>query len=254
MDAECRKRIEAASEWLHEAKHVVFFTGAGISTESGLPDFRGPDGVWTRRDRGLPPRPVDWDAVEPNRAHRALVALQEMGKLAFLISQNVDNLHLASGIDPERIAELHGNRMGLKCMECDARFSKETVGWDPREHGKGYRTDPPHRGAPACSACGGRLISSVVNFGDPMPEKEMALAFAHSKACDLFFVVGSSLVVVPAALMPKIARQAGARLILLNQGDTPYDRSVELRFRESAGDVLPAIVEEVRRLMEDEGT
>jgi NAD-dependent SIR2 family protein deacetylase len=240
------ERIEEASRLLVEAKKVVFFTGAGISTESGLPDFRGPDGVWTRRDKGLPPLPVDWDAVKPNEAHRALVELQNLGKLDFLISQNVDDLHLASGIDPDRLAELHGNRMRLKCLQCDARYARDEIGWDRAAHGRGYRTQPPRAGQPRCPACKGRIISSVINFGDAMPEKEMAAAWTHSRTCDVFFVVGSSLAVTPAADMPAHALENGARLIMINQGNTPFDRHVHLRFHESAGDVLPPVVTKVK--------
>ncbi len=111
-------RIEILARWIFEARHLVCFTGVGISTDSGLPDFRGPDGLWTRRAKGLPSPELDWSAVQPNQAHLAIVQLQEMGRLAFLISQNVDNLHLKSGIRPELLAELHGNVARLRCTGC----------------------------------------------------------------------------------------------------------------------------------------
>jgi NAD-dependent SIR2 family protein deacetylase len=217
---------------MFEAKRLVVFTGAGISTESGLPDFRGPDGVWTRQEKGLPPRPMDlnWSAVEPNEAHEAIVQLQEIGKLDFLISQNVDNLHLKSGIRPEFIAELHGNIAQLRCARCEKTYSKTTaIGRCP---------------------CGGELTSSVVNFGDPLPNKDLNESFEHSHNSDLFIVVGSSLVVTPAADMPKVALQAGARLVIINQGETPFDRVAHLRFHERAGEVFPAAVEKLKEIIE----
>jgi NAD-dependent protein deacetylases, SIR2 family len=239
-------KIETAARWILESKKLVVFTGAGISTESGLPDFRGPDGVWTRRARGLPAPPIDWSSVEPNPAHMAIVELQDMEKLDFLISQNVDNLHLRSGIHPDKIAELHGNHTLMRCLSCDELFNKEDVGWDDLKHGPGYRTSPIIEDQPRCPNCGGRLISSVVNFGDPMPGREMKLAVEHSMRCDLFIIIGSSLVVRPAADMPRYALDAGAKLILINEGETPFDALVHLRFFDRIGDVVPAVVGKVK--------
>jgi NAD-dependent SIR2 family protein deacetylase len=249
---ELTDQIETLARWIHESEQIVVFTGAGVSTESGVPDYRGPDGVWTRRDKGLPPprMTVPWSAVEPNPAHYAIVELQEMGKLRFLISQNVDNLHLKSGIRPHMIAELHGNSTLMKCLECDSRFGKGEIGWDDRVWGKGYRTQPVRSGQPKCPDCGGRIISSVVNFGDPMPPKEMALAEQHSSECDLFLVIGSSLVVYPAAAMPRLALEAGARLVIINKGETPYDEYAHLRVEAKAGVFLSAVMKHLRELRE----
>jgi len=238
--------VTTAATWISQARHVVAFTGAGISTDSGLPDFRGPDGVWTRRDRGLPPPRMTVSEVRPNVAHMALVELERLGRLQFLISQNVDGLHLASGFPADKLAELHGNGGLMRCLACDRSFTHEAVGWDAR-FGNGYRTDRVVRGQPPCPACGGRIISSVVNFDDPMPEKEMRLASEHSRRADLFFAIGSSLVVSPANEMPRIALSRGAKLILLNRGETPFDRDAHLRISDGIGDVLPAIVRALTR-------
>jgi len=243
------QRIETIARWIIDCEHLVAFTGAGISTDSGIPDFRGPDGVWTRRDAGLaPPRwRVAPGQVKPNVSHLALVALQELGKLQFLITQNTDNLHRRSGIRPELLAELHGNGQLVRCLGCDRQRTRQEVGWDTNKWGPGYRTQRPVAGQPACPDCGGRLISSVVNFGDPLPEKELMLAAQHARACDLMLVVGSSLVVNPAASLVGLALREGARLVLINQGETPYDEAATLRVWEGIGEVLPPAVEIVKQ-------
>ncbi|MFA5078655.1 MAG: Sir2 family NAD-dependent protein deacetylase [Dehalococcoidia bacterium] len=223
-------RIDTLVNWMAQAKYLVIFTGAGISTESGLPDFRGPDGLWTRQARGLPPPAgVDWTQVEPNQAHLAVAELQNMGILKFLITQNVDNLHLRSGIKTEMIAEFHGNITKLRCTSC-----AEQVDAFP---------DLLNARCPICEK--GKLVSSVVNFGDPIPRRAYQDSERHSRLCDLFIVAGSSLVVQPAASMPEIAHEAGAKLVIINQGETPLDNICDLRFRESTGEVLP---EAVKRL------
>jgi len=223
------KRIDTLAQWLFEAERPVVFTGAGISTESGLPDFRGPDGVWTRRAKGLPSQPRDFSSAEPNAGHLAIVELLKLGKLSFLISQNVDNLHLKSGIPPDMLAELHGNIAKLRCSRCETQVDRAAT------------TDK--------CACGGRLVSSVVDFGQSLPRKELADSYWHSRNCDLFMVVGSSLVVTPAADMPGVAVESGARLVIINRGETPLDRIVHLRFEEGIGEVLRPAVDKLKELM-----
>ncbi len=246
-----QQHIATIAHWIMTSAHLVAFTGAGISTDSGIPDFRGPDGVWTRRDAGLPPPRwrVAPGQVEPNAGHLALVALQQLGKLQFVITQNTDNLHRRSGIRPELLAELHGNGQLLRCLRCDRRFTRQEVGWDPRRWGPGYRTQQPVAGQPACAACSGRLISSVVNFGDPLPHKEFALAEQHARRCDLMLALGSSLVVEPAASLVGLALGSGARVVLINRGKTPYDRAATLRSWTGIGDVIPPAVELVKRTL-----
>jgi NAD-dependent deacetylase len=246
-----QEQIELAANWIAHSKRLVIFTGAGISTESGLPDFRGPDGVWTRRDKGLPPplAKKPWHLVDPNPAHIAIVELQNLGLLDFLISQNVDNLHLKSGIRQELLAELHGNTTLMVCLNCNRKMTHEQAGWDKRICGDGYRTSPILPGQPKCPFCGGRIISSVVNFGDPLPEKDLNESMQHSRNCDVFFAIGSSLVVTPAAYMPQLALQAKAKLILLNEGETPFDKAVDLRIHGKAGIILPKIVLKVKELL-----
>lgn len=222
-------RINTLADWMFGAKNLVVFTGAGISTESGLPDFRGPDGIWTRQERGLPLPRRDFSSVEPNAGHMAIVELQKLGKLSFLISQNIDNLHLRSGITPDLLAELHGNVTKLRCKRCQAEVD-ESAGLD------------------TCS-CGGRLVSSVVDFGQTLPRKALADSYWHSQHCDLFIVVGSSLVVYPAADMPREAVQSGARLVIINEGETPLDSLAHLRFDERIGEVLAPAVARLKELL-----
>ena len=246
--------IETIARWIVRCEHIVAFTGAGISTDSGIPDFRGPEGVWTRRDAGLPaPRwRVSPGQIKPNASHLSFVELQQLGKLQFLITQNTDNLHRRSGIRPELLAELHGNGQLVRCLSCERLYTREEVGWDTNRWGPGYRTQKPVAGQPACAACGGRLISSVVNFGDPLPHKELALADQHARQCDLMLVLGSSLVVEPAASLVGLALRSGSQVALINQGKTPYDRAVTLRAWAGIGEVFPPAVERVKLALREQ--
>ena len=227
-------RIDTLAAWIAQARHLVVFTGAGLSTESGLRDFRGPDGVWTRREKGLSSAAQDFGTAAPNRGHLAFVALQEAGRLAFLISQNVDNLHLKSGIRPEQLAELHGNVTKVRCARCG--FLMDDFG-----------------DLALCPLCQGKLASSVVDFGQALPEKELTDAYWHAEHCDLFIVAGSSLVVMPAADMPRVALQNGARLVIINEGATPLDGRAHLRFHEKTGEVLPRVAARVAYLQKQGG-
>jgi mono-ADP-ribosyltransferase sirtuin 6 len=242
------QHIQTIAQWIINCKHIVAFTGAGISTDSGIPDFRGPNGVWTRRDAGLPaPRwRVPPDHLKPNASHLSLLELQRLGKLQFLITQNTDNLHRLSGIRPGLLAELHGNGQLMRCLGCHRLYTRQEVRWDTNRWGPGYRTQKPLAGQPACAVCGGRLISSVVNFGDPLPEKELELAGYHARCCDLMLVLGSSLVVEPAASLVGLAMRSGGRVVVANQGKTPYDKAVTLRVWTGIEEVIPPAVKRVQ--------
>ncbi len=246
------KKIEQAAQWIAESQKQIIFTGAGISTDSGLPDYRGPDGLWTRRDKGLPPpKSVPWELVKPNQSHLLIVELLKIGKLDFLISQNVDGLHAKSGIPFERLAELHGNQHFMKCLKCHKKYTFKEANWDKNRWGSGYRTQPIKKGQPNCPNCGGRIISSIVNFGDPMPEDEMLEASIRSEESDVFFVIGSSLMVSPANTFPLIAKRNGAKLIILNDGETPYDGLADIRFFDRIKNILPPIVNKVKEILSE---
>ena len=241
--------VEQVAEIIINSKYLVGFTGAGVSTESGLPDYRGPEGVWTLRDKGLQPKlptkPIS--EIEPNAGHHAFADLYELGILKYLISQNVDNLHLKSGIPPEILAELHGNHALAKCVDCDERFTKQEIGWDDQIHGKGYRTESPRPNQPICE-CNGRIISSIVNFSDPLPEKEIIESENQSRKCDIMLVVGSSLSVFPAAELPVIAKRSGATLFIVNKGPTQLDNLADIRIEAKSGEFLPLVVEHIRKI------
>ena len=222
MTADLAARIETLAGWLAEAGYPVFFTGAGLSTDSGLRDYRGPDGLWTRQAKGLSTPVTDWKTAQPNAGHEAIHGLYRLGRVRFLISQNIDNLHILSGIPQDIIAELHGNVARLRCQVCEKTVARDG-------------------GSIECN-CGAELISSVIDFGMSLPQQDMAEAFYHSERADLFVVVGSSLVVTPAANMPGVALRSGARLVIINQGETPYDAEAGLRFWEGIGEVLPPAV------------
>jgi NAD-dependent deacetylase len=243
-----QRHIGKIARWISGSEHVIAFTGAGISTDSGIPDFRGPDGVWTRRDAGLsaPKWRVPPGEVAPNASHLSLFELQLLGRLRFLVTQNTDNLHRRSGIHPEFLAELHGNGQLMRCLGCDRLYTRQDVGWDTGRWGRGYRTQKPVPGQPECVICGGRLISSVVNFGDPLPETELMLAEQHARRCDLMLVLGSSLMVQPAASLVGLALRSGARVVLVNRGKTPYDRAATLRVWTGISEVIPPAVERVK--------
>jgi NAD-dependent deacetylase len=236
---------------LATAQRVVAFTGAGISTESGIPDFRSPGGVWdqnqpiqysdfladaeARREtwrRGLQTYPVV-AAASPNAAHLALVQLEQRGQLAAVVTQNIDGLHVQAGHAPETVIELHGNAHGVRCLGCDMHAPRTVV----HERVLAGESEPP------CVACGGILKPTTISFGEPMPRRPLAAAERAVRAADLVLVVGSSLVVYPAAGLPLLGAQLGKPLAIVNQTPTPLDERATLLVRGKAAELLPAAVE-----------
>jgi NAD-dependent deacetylase len=232
------------------ARRIVAFTGAGISTESGIPDFRSPGGVWdknqpiqfqdflasseARREtwrRGLQTYPVV-AAAQPNAAHLALVELERRGQLTAVVTQNIDGLHHRAGHDPESIIELHGNAHGVRCLMCDMLSAREAV----HVRVLAGEAEPP------CTACGGILKPTTISFGEAMPRPAMVRAEKAVRQSDLVLVVGSSLVVYPAAGLPRIGVQSGARLAIVNQTPTPLDDLAALVVQARAGEALPRAV------------
>lgn len=248
-DATLGRMVEMA----RQSERIVFFTGAGISTESGLPDYRGPQGVWqtgeiphidnvkyddASRLRFWEDRRERYPFMQsrkPNDGHRAIARLEETGKLLAVITQNIDSLHQKAGTHPERVIELHGNAHDLRCLNCGHIMSGEDV---QRELEAG---NPD----PRCEVCGGPLRSSTILFGEPLPAKALELAGKVSLVTDLMIVVGSSLVVNPAARLPAIAKKHNAGLIIVNRTETPLDAQADIVVRTEAGPTLRAMVDGV---------
>lgn len=259
MDSDLDLKIKLVADMILDSEKIVVFTGAGVSTESGIPDFRGPEGIWTRFDpddftidkflHSEETRKKQWrilvgeghfSDIEPNKAHFAIAEMEELGKLDCVITQNIDNLHQKAGNSSERVFELHGNMKWVRCLDCHALFPIDYV----EKMLKDGMEEPP------CRKCYGTLKPDVVFFGEALPEHAMEAATLHSSDCDLFIVVGSSLLVRPAALMPMYAKDGRAKLVIINIGETPYDRQADVLINESAGDTMDRIVKLVREDME----
>jgi NAD-dependent deacetylase len=246
--------IERARELIDAAKSITVLTGAGISTESGIRDFRGPQGLWTQNPEAekmatiqnylAEPdlREQSWKlkleasriAREPNAGHVALVALERRNKLKTLITQNVDGLHQDAGSDPDLIIEIHGTLREVMCMGCDDRAPMERA-LSRVENGEAD---------PACRSCGGILKSATISFGQGLVARDLARAEESAVECDLLFAIGTTLAVYPIAAVVPIAREAGAKVIILNGEPTDMDRLADVVLRGQIGEVLPQLVSE----------
>lgn len=244
MSAELKRLIETSTQ-------AVVFTGAGISTESGIPDFRSPGGLWTKM------APIDFRdfmaseemrieawrrkfamdgsfaAAEPNKGHMAVAKLVDTGKVSYVITQNVDNLHQNSGVPTDKVIELHGNSTYATCLNCGARYELAEIRSHYEEHGKPQD----------CQFCSGIIKSATISFGQAMPEAEMARATEATLDCDLFIAIGSSLQVYPAAGFPIMAKKNGAKLVILNREETELDPLADLVLHEEIGATLAPIVQ-----------
>lgn len=256
IDQAAEEKIYRVAEMIAGAQKIVVFTGAGVSTESGIPDFRSPGGLWTKFDpedftidkflSSPETRRKQWrillsgdplkDAV-PNAAHVAIAELETLGKLDCVITQNIDNLHQKAGSDPSRVYELHGNMKWIRCLDCGGRYALEEI---LKKYGM---ADAP----PACGRCGGIMKPDVIFFGEALPEETLREATYRANHCDLLIVVGSSLVVYPAAYMPLYAKQSGAGLVIINMTPTPTDRIADVVIQAAAGEVMGRILQAVKQ-------
>lgn len=246
--------VDAATvaRWISEARQTVVLTGAGVSTASGIPDFRGPQGLWTTRpeterlftlDAYLEDPKVReqvWQmrvdhpafTVQPSGAHEALVELERRGLLHTLITQNIDGLHQAAGSSPERVIEIHGTIHEVECLSCHRRVPAGPVLEQVRDG------DPD----PRCSVCSGLQKAATISFGQGLDPTLLQRAQDATTGCDLFVTVGTSLVVQPVALLPQIALDVGARLVILNAEPTPYDERADALFADDVSETLQRIV------------
>ena len=244
--------IAKGVQLIKEAEKILVFSGAGISTESGIADFRSPGGVWSKYDpsdfyfdkiiSSEKTREKYWemsaefyatikDAV-PNRAHLAIRALEDRGKLLAIVTQNIDSLHHKAGNSPEKIIEIHGTALSVSCLNCGKKYGREEI---QIRLNSGVKV-------PYCDLCAGILKPDTISFGQAMPEDKMADAFAYARECDLCMVLGSSLVVYPAASVPLHAVQNGARLMIINRDETPLDAEADLVCHESVSVALDQMV------------
>jgi NAD-dependent deacetylase len=247
--------LDTVAGWIRDARQIVVLTGAGISTESGIPDFRGPQGVWTKnpgaektanlqyymsdpeiRQRSWQNRLSSemWRA-EANSGHRALADLERKASLHTLVTQNIDRLHHKAGTSAERVIEIHGNAHEVKCMSCTFRGPMD----ETLERVRAGEDDP------RCLGCGGILKSATISFGENLVAADLERAQLAAQGCDLFLAIGTSLTVYPAAALPEVALNAGARLVVMNAQDTPFDRAAAAVFNEELGRVLPELVARV---------
>jgi NAD-dependent deacetylase len=242
--------LEEFGNLLRQCRRAVVFTGAGISTESGIPDFRSPGGIWTkmmpiyfdefvrsaetRREswRRRFEMEETWTTVKPNAGHRAVAELVARGRVSYVITQNIDNLHQDSGVPEEKVIELHGNTRYAKCLTCGARMEISDI----RAHFE------KHCEPPDCTFCGGIVKTATISFGQSMPENEMLRAEAATLDCDLFIVLGSSLVVYPAAGFPLLAKRNRAKLVIVNREPTEQDTYADLVLHAEIGPTMTSAV------------
>ena len=249
-------KIDAISDMMVKSKRLVVFTGAGISTESGIPDFRSPGGIWDKYDpdefsyqrflSGEDSREKYWQFstvfwptivnARPNAGHQAIAELHHLGKLDCVITQNIDGLHQGAGVPEDKVIELHGTALWVNCLQCGRKYPRQEI-QDRVEAGEKV---------PGCHECGGILKPATVSFGQAMPQRETREAEARSASCDLFLVAGSSLVVYPAAQMPLIAKSSGAKLVIVNLMATPHDGYADAVVNEKIGPTLSQVVEGVK--------
>jgi len=244
--------IERGKELLTNAKKILVFTGAGLSTESGIPDFRSPGGVWTKYD----PSKFYFDRLltderarikywqmsrefyrtmkdaAPNPAHLAIKKLEDSGNLLAIVTQNIDNLHHEAGNSPDRIIEIHGTAFSVSCLHCGKRYERDEIE-DRLESGLQV---------PCCDVCSGFLKPDTISFGQAMPQDKMAQAMRYAEDCDTCLVLGSSLVVYPAASVPIHAAENGARLMIVNRDKTPLDSMAHVVINDSLSSVMQELI------------
>jgi NAD-dependent deacetylase len=248
--------LKQVAAWIGSAERIVVLTGAGISTESGIPDFRGPEGVWTRNPGAEKMATLShyvadpevrrraWQSrlaspafqAKPNAGHHALVALERAGRLHALITQNVDGLHQAAGSSPDRVVEIHGTLHEVVCLDCGERAPMQRA----LARVRAGEADP------ACRSCGGILKSATISFGQSLVARDLQRAEAAARSCDLLLAVGSTLSVFPIAGVVPVAKRAGARIVIVNAEPTEMDALADAVIRGPIGEILPVLVASAR--------
>ncbi len=244
--------LKKAKKLIDESQNILVFCGAGISTESGIPDFRSPGGLWSRydpsdfyfdriindegaRERYWQMSTEAWELIrdaQPNEGHLALKRLEDKGKLLGIVTQNIDHLHHKAGNDPEKIIEIHGTAVSVSCLDCGKRWPRDEI----------HNRVKSGEKIPYCDKCGGILKPDTISFGQSLPQEKLQLAFEFTKSCDLCMVLGSSLVVYPAADIPSTALRSGAGLMIINRDPTPLDNYAVVVIHHSIGKILSQII------------
>ena len=257
LEAAMEEQLKQIAQWINTSKRIIIFSGAGLSTESGIPDFRSPGGVWdkynpedfyfqnfiaseTSREKYWQMATEMWEPIkqaQPNPAHLAIAEMEKLGKLDCVITQNIDGLHFKAGNSEEKVLQLHGTAIFVSCLSCKKRYDRDQIQDRIKKAQK----------APRCDDCGGLLKPATISFGQSMPEKETQEAYHRSSICDLFIVIGSSLVVQPAASMPIVAKRNGARLVIINRDPTPCDDLADLVIHGQAGPTMAGILEHLKK-------
>jgi len=243
--------VEQLQQWLQQARQILVFTGAGLSTGSGIADFRGPQGLWKRRQpvyfedflASEASRIEHWTyklegyesfcQARPNAAHRALYRLEERGQLLALVTQNIDGLHQLAGHHPDKVLELHGSNRMVECLGCGRRSEADWA----------YRAFERERRCPTCPDCGGWVKTATISFGQAMPAQLMERALAAAESCDLVLALGSTLSVYPAASVPLQAARRGVPYVVVNQGPTDHDSLASLRLEADLCELLPRLLD-----------
>lgn len=257
MSLSWEEKMNMLAHWVKESQRIVVFTGAGVSTESGVPDFRSPGGIWDRFD----PQEMtfqkflsheesrrrywelfhicwkEFDGVHPNRAHQVIAALEEYGKVSAVITQNVDGLHQKAGNSPEKVFELHGTMWKIRCLSCNNSYP-----WN-----RAFKILEEGKEIGECEDCGGLLKPATIAFGQSLPEETYEQAYKHILKCELFLCIGSSLVVYPAARLPQIAKSKGARMVIINKETTPLDSIADLVILGKAGEIMDELIRLVKK-------
>ena len=256
------RSIDTLANLIVPAKKVVVFTGAGVSTESGIPDFRSPGGIWSKYDpeeftyqkflSSLEARKMQWKMLteggltmeaDPNPAHYAVAKLYRLGKLDCVITQNVDNLHQKAGVPEDKVFELHGNMQWVVCLSCHRRFPMKEILQRIKEGTE----------VPDCPHCHGILKPDAVFFGEQLPQRTLMEATRRSRNCDFFIVIGSTLVVYPAAYMSTYAREGGAKIAIINLTPTPLDHYATVVIQGKAGEIMGKVIEKVKNKISSRG-
>ncbi|KAK9408964.1 NAD-dependent protein deacetylase sirtuin-6 [Crotalus adamanteus] len=238
---ELERKIHQLADLIQNSYNVVFHTGAGISTASGIPDFRGPNGVWTMEERGLVPKfDTTFENARPSKTHMALLELQRVGILHFLVSQNIDGLHVRSGFPRDKLAELHGNMFVEECVKCGKQYVRDTVVGTMGLKPTGRLCDASkHRGLRSCR---GKLMDTILDWEDSLPDRDLYWASEASKRASLSITLGTSLQIKPSGDLPLLTKKKGGKLVIVNLQPTKHDRHADLRIHGYVDEVMTKLM------------